>query len=236
MTIDTDSHNASILRWSLESRDNILFPEQSVMVGTERKLRGGAFVCSPIFGKMPSAPEYRGVTMPQHGFVRTHAHMAHQRMLSPGEQCYEFVFRNPWVHQVHVVIGESENGNTLTHRIVVTNQDKMPMPLSLGFHPYFPTFGTDFAIEHGDTYISSTAIMEGQSMRIPRRGNHMLFLRLAHRTIGIVLGGEYDGFNIWTDLLWRYICVEPIMGGHGRYRMLEPEVSIECACTMRVLG
>jgi galactose mutarotase-like enzyme len=105
--------------------------------------------------------------------------------------------------------------NTLTYKVTTTRstdcKNQNQMPLSLGFHPYFNTFGNDFSYEiaghttHkqeiGPDIIDSAfaPLISGESARLTTKQG----------TLTITPEG-YNEYCLWTDNIDKYFCIEPI--------------------------
>lgn len=236
----TDNGTLTYWRWPEETND-ILFPEQEIEIDGVAKLRGGAPVCCPIFGTMPETKDYEGVTLPQHGLVRLgnrHFHTLRKYPVGGGESVY-FMFLDPWYHEVLVTVRLSEDGKLLEHEILVWKDPHSEnyMPISIGFHPYFATHGDLFHITYGDYHITSDEIQNGDPFFITRRefGQKLLVELSYNNNLEISIDdGDYDHFCIWTDAKDKYICVEPVLGGGGKYNILRKGGEVRGNCKIRV--
>jgi galactose mutarotase-like enzyme len=231
--------NATVTRWNAGGQfGDVLFPEQKIELGGAQKLRGGAPVCSPIFGDMPNTPDYAGFTIPKHGLMRTGAgHVTRFRHTKKdGTDSLTITYDHPWPHQVEVTAHASPSGDTLTHTITATDRGTDKVPLSIGFHPYFATHNKAFTIINGDTEILSSAIETDKPFFIECTESKKIILKLTDGYImEITLNAGYERCCIWTDAIEHYICIEPVMGGDGHYRFLYPgDAPLVCACTLRV--
>ncbi len=201
--------DASIESWRVDGVD-VLHPRFKLANG---KIRGSSHVCVPVFGKMPDHMRKLGCNLPQHGLVRwTEANPVvddgHARTMH-----FSFPERTifAWEHYVRVRIEQDDH--TLTHQLLLARETECSnedgMPFSLGFHPYFSTHGGAFEIRRGLIVIESGSIKKSKSIYFGRLVDHDVHLVTSRGTIKVVVHG-YDGYNIWTDDIAKYICVEPV--------------------------
>lgn len=240
--------NGTINHWTTSDGTPILYPEATLDVGGKRALRGGAPVCCPIFGTMPSGGPYEGITMPKHGLVR-HCHgepygtgegespAITQFGPAEDEQGWlytDFDFSRPWRHHAMVSINvRSPNSytNVMHHSIRLRAEEEMPY--SIGFHPYFPTAGKRFVIEHAGRELWREDIVPGDARFFCYTPGEPIFVRLAQGRVDIDFTSGYNGFYIWTDRPDLYICVEPVrVHVEHRYLTLEAGGQVNCDCTL----
>lgn len=231
--------NATVTYWRANGRfGDILFPEQKIELHGVQKLRGGAQVCSPIFGDMPTTIDYSGITLPKHGLMRTGASYStrFRHTKNSGADSLIFTYEHPWPHQVAVSATISPTGDALTHTIIASDRGEDQVPLSIGFHPYFATKGKAFTIINGTTEISSTSIETDKPFFIECTDNKKVLLKFSGgHIIEMTLVAGYERCCIWTDALEKYICIEPVMGGAGQYKFLHHgDVPLVCTCALRV--
>jgi galactose mutarotase-like enzyme len=210
--------------------ESILYPERTILIGEERKVRGGAFVCCPIFGPVPQEDGYSGIVLPNHGLVRQHPFKERACRFQKGEARSEMWFNEPWNHTVRASTRISRDGERLTHTIRVTNNERCPMPISLGFHPYFKTGGGRFEIRHGDQRVKSRDVAHDTPLFIPLNRRKVVTLSANGRLIALTMK-SYTHICVWTDNIGEYVCVEPIMravqGGHVK---LKGRKSLSVSC------
>lgn len=224
--------NGSLRSWIPRGcGESILYPERTVLIGEKQKVRGGAFVCCPIFGAVPQDNAYEGVVLPQHGLVRQHPYLGRDCRFHNGVAQSMMSFDEPWQHTVLASTRISRDGERLTHTIRVTNNERSPMPISLGFHPYFKTGGKRFEIRHGDRTVRSKNVAHNTPLFIPlHRGKKVVTLSANGRLIALTMTG-YTHVCVWTDNISEYICVEPVMravqGGHVK---LKGNTSMSVSC------
>ena len=226
--------NGTLKGWQVDGID-VIYPERKVVIDGIEKLRGGAPVCCPIFGKMPETPDYEGLDLPQHGLVRLgdrHVYKLHTSLnrnemilsnfsgidsyLMAHYEYYRVVYEKPWEHTITILLKTLRTHPYLEHDIRVLSTpvgNQKRMPASIALHPYFSTMGEEFTIVYGRQTILSGDIQEGVSRQIEAT---MPIINLAHGQVVISTHvSSYTGFNIWTDDIKKYICVEPYYGIGG---------------------
>jgi galactose mutarotase-like enzyme len=141
-------------------------------------------------------------------------------------------FDEPWQHTVLASTRISRDGERLTHTIRVTNNERSPMPISLGFHPYFKTGGQRFEIRHGDRTVRSRDVTPDTPLLIPLSRRKVVTLSANDRLIALTMMG-YTHVCVWTDNINEYVCVEPVMravqGGHVK---LKGKTSLSVSCEL----
>ena len=195
---------------------SIFFPETELEINGEKKKRGGAFVCCPIFGPMPMNRFYAGTDLPQHGLLRRH-HESDKSCLVDAKDCAKTTveFDKPWPHEVVVKAHVSEDGKGLTHTVIVNKpKESGEMPISFGFHPYFRTYGAPFKIEHCGLCIKGKNLVEGSATKIFRHLDSGLVLTTKECRIEMKSFG-YTHYVIWTDNRSEYVCIEPVRYGRN---------------------
>jgi len=248
--------NGTLTQWNVNGI-HVLFPEQHLEVGGSVKLRGGAPICCPIFGPMPDTEDYEGIVLPQHGLVRTgvdfeqrvHTSLNTKEELNGPRsgatvadgwdtlEHYFVTFSRPWPHRVVVCFETANDNSFLSHQILVQycpERNKIcrgKMPISLCLHPYFATYGKPFRIELNDVSIYSENIQEkvSQSLACTAGGALRLFLEHGVVELEIPFEGGYTDFNIWTDAIDKYICIEPYLG-KGKTYYIRPNKPLVAQC------
>ncbi len=225
----------SVLSWRPRGfPESLIFPPQDVMVGDGARNRGGGFPCCPIFGPMPNSRPYAGISLPKHGLIRQHPFAKRPKRLRRGQMKSVMWFYEPWDHSVGVRIAVSNNGYFLKHEITVRNNGRSPMPISLGFHPYFSTDGRPFEIRHGNRSVKSESIQRDEPLFIRLKGAKLVSLFANGALITFTLTG-YTDLCIWTDNPEKYICVEPVMkASHDGDLILMGRQSRTVSCALRV--
>jgi galactose mutarotase-like enzyme len=135
------SRGALVTRMTVEG-DEVLYLDERTVVDPAQNVRGGIPVLFPIAGRLPGdtySVEGRTYSMPQHGFARRlpwTVRQAEDTRLVVGLTSSEETLRQfPWRFDARLTF--SLRGPRLTLRFEVENQDTRPMPLHLGYHPYF---------------------------------------------------------------------------------------------------
>jgi galactose mutarotase-like enzyme len=135
------SRGALVTRMTVAG-DDVLFLDESTVVDLTKNVRGGNPVLFPIAGPLPGdayVVEGQPYTLPQHGFARR---MAWEVRRSEGARLVlgltsteETLRQFPWRFDAQLTF--SLSGARLDVGFEVENRDTRPMPLHLGYHPYF---------------------------------------------------------------------------------------------------
>ncbi|MFP2925114.1 aldose epimerase [Pyxidicoccus sp. 3LG] len=135
------SRGALVTRMTVEG-DEVLYLDEATVADPAKNVRGGIPVLFPIAGALPgdTYPENRqSYTLPQHGFARRlpwQVRQAEESLLVVGLTSSEQTLRQfPWAFDAQLTF--SLVGTRLTLDFDVENKDSRPLPLHLGFHPYF---------------------------------------------------------------------------------------------------
>lgn len=135
------SRGALVTRMTVKG-DEVLFLDERTLIDPTQNVRGGIPVLFPIAGKLPGdtySSEGQSYSMAQHGFARRlpwTVRQAEARQLVLGLTSSEQTLRQfPWRFDAQLTF--SLEGPTLTLHCDVENQDTRPMPLHLGYQPYF---------------------------------------------------------------------------------------------------
>jgi galactose mutarotase-like enzyme len=117
--------------------NSVLFPDQILMVNGISKRRGGMPLLFPQAG---AGIESEDVSLPQHGFARTSKWNIEEqgpestrlslRSSEESRTCFPYDFSL----EVEYVL----SARTLSCTLAVQNESDRPMPVTPGFHPYFP--------------------------------------------------------------------------------------------------
>ncbi|MCF7815481.1 MAG: hypothetical protein K9M10_00245 [Candidatus Pacebacteria bacterium] len=199
--------NGTVRSWTpLGCMESIIFPENEVKINGVTKVRGGAFVCSPFFGTQLQAKIYEATDLPKHGLIRQHYFKNRKGSFSRGTAKSRMWFYEPWHHSVKTAITIPKGGKTLVHSIQLRNQEKCPMPISLGFHPYLSTYGKPFEIRHGDMRLKSQKVLHDSPLFIPLNRRKIVTLFAGHNLITITMIG-YTHICVWTDNKSKYTSV-----------------------------
>ncbi len=135
------SRGALVTRMSVEG-DEVLFLDESTVVDPAKNVRGGIPVLFPIAGPLPG-DSYRvegtSFSLPQHGFARRlpwEVRREEDSVLALGLSSSEETLRQyPWRFAAQLTF--SLVGARLELLFEVENRDSRPMPVQLGYHPYF---------------------------------------------------------------------------------------------------
>lgn len=224
------SRGALVTRMTVQG-DEVLFLDERTLIDPTQNVRGGIPVLFPIAGKLPGdtySVEGQSYSMPQHGFARRMAwtvRRAEESQLVLGLTASEETLRQfPWRFDAQLIF--SLVTNRLTIRFDVRNRDTRPMPLHLGYHPYFhvsqeakaqaqvetnatrawdnrqrqdvPFSGWDFTGAEVDLHLLDHS-WEGTTLhRGPGR-----------RSVGLSWSPEFRKLIVWTLQGRDFICVEP---------------------------
>ncbi|RJS25975.1 aldose epimerase [Corallococcus sp. H22C18031201] len=122
--------------------DEVLFLDAASVADPSKNVRGGIPVLFPIAGPLPGdtyPAERKAYTLPQHGFARRvpwTVRQAEDSLLVVGLSSSEETLKQfPWAFDAQLTF--SLVGHRLTLDFDVENRDTRPLPLHLGFHPYF---------------------------------------------------------------------------------------------------
>lgn len=232
------SPTGSVLSWIDSHGKPVLF-EHTEIGG---KVRGDNHVCCPNFGTAPfRLADYAHVSpeeLPQHGLMRLPERgelLTDNFTAEQGAHLISRTFERPWRHSVQVSVRFSPDH--LFHQLSVWRERDVDglMPVSLGFHPYFATNDEDFTVYVDNASGRECGIDTFPHNEAQRRTGKVARIEFTSgRTVIIKSHESYDAFCIWTDDIRQYICVEPILGGFGCYKMLEPGGTINCAVTIDV--
>ncbi|WP_339113302.1 aldose 1-epimerase family protein [Thioclava sp. GXIMD2076] len=140
-TITSPDLTVTVSDMGAEMQSLVFRGEEFLWNGDTEWWTGRSPVLFPIVGRAPDDRiEIRGQTydMPQHGLARRlpftvvaqdEAHVTHELVPSEATESYPYKFRLQLTHRV--------TGPTLEVAATVTNEDSVPMPFGLGFHPAF---------------------------------------------------------------------------------------------------
>ena len=212
---------------------DIFYPNQRL----GESVRGGAHICAPVFGHVPSTqPEWRDLMQPRHGLARIKgAEMSgFVQTTANGEQTvtkffpakpgyfYNFETREYLKH----IFGEAllPNESVLEHSFQLRraaecpSADK-PMPVSLGWHPYFATHNEEFTL-----FINGTSAVTSDSVTKPAAVydyfGQTFVLKTKHHVFEFTFFGV-EQIVIWSDDKTRYLCLEPTAYTE-KARLLQP--------------
>lgn len=230
------SRGALVTRMSVEG-DELLYLDESTVVDLSKNVRGGIPVLFPTAGKLPGDTYPVGkqsYSMPQHGFARRlpwTVRQAEEDLLVVGLSSSEETLRQfPW--RFDALLTVSLEGSQLTLDFDVENQDTRPLPVHLGFHPYFyvpqswkaaasvstdatrawdnrqgqviPFTGLDLTAEELDLHLLDHAEAGTVLQRGPGR-----------RPVHLSWSMEFQRLVVWTLRGKDFVCVEPWTASAG---------------------
>ncbi len=237
-TFATIANNGSVLQWQAAGID-VLSPENTIAIES----RGGLPLCVPMFSTQQRPVP--GCNLPLHGVLMYEAR-EQQSTIAPGEtwrRTHTFTANDTFAWDWSVELSVELTDDGLLHKLTVQRsvdcKNTNAMPLSLGFHPYFNTFGKDFSFTIGDTAYTKSSLPANiiDSDFAPLKNGEAAVLRTAAHTLTITPQG-YDEYCLWSDNLDAYFCIEPIyqyrefgLPGTG----LEPGQSHTCSVKLQLL-
>lgn len=192
---------------------NFLFPDGFYLINGKEKRRGGMPLLFPYAGPLREHPDW-----PQHGFARdirweektVYEDLEPKEVLLGLESNEETQKIFPYQFRNELKIGLDENG--LSYVLTVFNEDNKDIPITPGFHPYFPL--PSQKLSDFKTSINSFNLENYQL-------GETLFLPIEHEVkinipqvgeIEMSLAGDFlrDKAQLWfwTDNL-KYFCIEP---------------------------
>jgi galactose mutarotase-like enzyme len=206
------AENSTILSWHVGGID-VLAPYTDAPKTTDA--RGGLPLCVPMFSTQQR--DVAGSHLPLHGILMYEA-MGTPLTLVEGDHFKKTLtfprsvqYAWDWSCTLEVTL----TSDSLIYKVTTTRSadctNKDQMPLSLGFHPYFNTFGNEFSYEiaghtthkqeiGADIIDSAFApLINGESARLTTKQG----------MLSITPEG-YDEYCLWTDNIDKYFCIEPI--------------------------
>jgi galactose mutarotase-like enzyme len=230
------SRGALVTRMSVDG-DEVLFLDESTVADLSKNVRGGIPVLFPTAGRLPGDTypvERQAYSLPQHGFARRlpwTVRQAEESLLVLGLSSSEETLRQfPWRFDAQLTF--LLDGTQLAIDFDVENQDSRPLPLHLGFHPYFSVAQAAKAEARIETD-ATRAWDNRQGQEVPFTGLDLtgaevdLHLR-DHSRRGTVLHRgpgrrplhlswtpEFRMLVVWTLQGRDFVCVEPWTAGAG---------------------
>ena len=135
------SRGALVSRMCVDG-DELLYLDEATVADPAKNVRGGIPVLFPNAGPLPGdtySVDRQQYTLPQHGFARKLPWKVRQadasRLVVELSSNEETLRHFPWRFDARLTF--SLAGQRLTLESAFENQDTRPMPLHLGFHPYF---------------------------------------------------------------------------------------------------
>ncbi|KFE62979.1 aldose epimerase [Hyalangium minutum] len=217
--------------------DELLYLDESTVVDLSKNVRGGIPVLFPIAGKLPGDTYPVGrqaYSMTQHGFARRlpwTVRQAEREMLVLGLSATEETLRQfPWRFDAQLTL--SLDGPQLTLDFDVENRDERPLPVHLGFHPYFhvldmvkaaASVATD-ATKAWDNRQGKVVPFRGLNLTAPEVDLHLLdhseagttlHRGLGRRPVKLTWSIEFQRMVVWTLQGKDFVCVEPWTASAG---------------------
>ena len=230
------SRGALVTRMNVAG-DELLYLDESTVVDLSKNVRGGIPVLFPTAGKLPGDTYPVGrqpYTMPQHGFARRLPWVVRQEekdLLVVGLKSSEETLKQfPWRFDAQLTF--SLDGPQLTLDFDVENQDTRPLPVHLGFHPYFSvpqsakaaaSVATD-ATRAWDNRLGQVVPFTGLDLTASEVDLHLLDHSEAGTTLHRGLGRrpvklswslEFQRLVVWTLQGRDFVCVEPWTASAG---------------------
>ncbi|MCD4761660.1 hypothetical protein K8R32_01755 [bacterium] len=213
----TSARGASGITLKKGGRD-YFYPPEIVKINGVDKWRGKMHPCSPIFG----SPEGKGIfsLAPPHGELRDELWFTGEidwiKEEEPGGAtgCEYYLDYTHWETSIRYHVFYRLINNCLEVTTKMTNHNSSPVPIELGWHPYFnaPQGGT---IRFVNTDFPNINIQGAYGPKIFPAGLVVIELN----GIGTVEMMPYEGFKtgkicVWTDWERKYFCVEPLLSYH----------------------
>lgn len=213
-------------------RSEVLYLDRATLQDPTKKVRGGIPILFPIAGRLADdryrarGQEYR---LKQHGFARERPWVV-QSVTSEGaprislglssDEATLAVF--PW--RFHLTIAYTLHRGTLTVDFTCGNEENEPLPLHVGFHPYFrvpdrlkaeTTIDTD-ATSARDNTTGKVIPFSGFDLASPEvdlqlldhteRGTELSF---SGRRVRLDTDASLTTLVVWTVRGKDYVCTEP---------------------------
>lgn len=217
-----DSEGAYLVNLCDKAGKPILFPRATI--GGKR--RGGAHVCSPYFG-----PDAAGV-LPQHGFGRDVEWditvQGDREIICTYQENSDELFAG-----LHATIAYklSEDSNSFSTTLIVTNNGYKTFPVTPGFHPYFAVDSNDVRLNGEQVSLADFEPFK----EFP--GNQAMTVESGGRAV-TVSSETLQHMVVWTDLRGEYLCVEPTLAGNAfdstkpDIHLLQPTEVVVCAYSL----
>ncbi|EAU67378.1 aldose 1-epimerase [Stigmatella aurantiaca DW4/3-1] len=215
----------------------MLYLDESTVVDPSKNVRGGIPVLFPTAGRLPGDTypvERQAYTMAQHGFARKlpwEVRQVEKSLLVMGLSSSEETLRQfPWRFDAQLAL--SLEDSRLTIDFDLENRDTRPLPLHLGFHPYFHVTQSAKAVARVES--DATHAWDNQrGLEIPINGLDLtapevdLHLRdhsrpgttlhrgPGRRPVHLTWSPEFQMLVIWTLQGRDFVCVEPWTAAAG---------------------
>jgi galactose mutarotase-like enzyme len=221
---------ALVTRFVVEG-EPILFLDESTLADPTKNVRGGIPVLFPAPGVLPGGKytvEGREVSMRRHGFARdlpweVRSQEASRVVLALGHS--EQTLREfPWRFEARLTV--SLVGTALHLNFAAENRDSRPMPLHLGYHPYFYVPQAHKAAARVETDASrawdnrqgATVAFSGLDLTGPEVDMHLLDHSPQGTTlergpglrpVELAWSPSFTTLVVWTLAGRDFVCVEP---------------------------
>ncbi|XXF76732.1 aldose epimerase [Myxococcaceae bacterium GXIMD 01537] len=230
--------------------DDVLFLDESTLVDPTKNVRGGIPVLFPIAGPLPgdTYPAHRqAYTLPQHGFARRMAwevRQAEDSLLVLGLTSSDETLRHfPWRFDAQLTFS-LEEGARLDLEFDLENRDERPLPLHLGYHPYFHVpqglkakAVVDTNATHGwDNRARREVPFNGFDLTAPEVDLHLrdhsrpgttLYRGEDLRPVHLSWSPEFRTLVVWTLQGRDFVCVEPWTAPAGALATGEGLLNVE---------
>ncbi len=226
----------------------LLYLDASTLADPTKNVRGGIPVLFPAAGVIPGGTypvEGRDVSMRRHGFardlpweVRTHEKNRAVLALGASEQTRP---EYPWDFEARLTLTLS--GEALRLTFAAENRDTRPMPLHLGYHPYFHVPQANKAITRLDT--TATRAWDNQAQApVPYTGLDLTGAEVdlhvldpsgtrttlsrgpGLRPVELSWSPSFKTLVVWTLRGRDFVCVEPWTAPGGALRSGEGLVHV----------
>ncbi|HEX8701668.1 MAG TPA: aldose epimerase [Myxococcaceae bacterium] len=230
------SRGALVTRMTVEGEE-VLFLDERTLIDLTQNVRGGIPVLFPIAGRLPGdtySVDGQTYSMSQHGFARRlpwTVRQAEDSRLVLGLTSSEETLRQfPWRFEAQLTL--SLRGSTLEIHFEAKNLDSRPMPLHLGYHPYFHVSQAAKSVARVDTDATRAwdnrqrqdVSFTGWDFTGPEVDLHLLdhsragttlHRGLGRRPVHLSWSPEFRKLIVWTLQGRDFICVEPWTASAG---------------------
>jgi galactose mutarotase-like enzyme len=201
----------TIISWKFKGTD-IFFPQQEMLVGGEKKLRGGMHVCFPNFGKAD-----KKFGLPNHGTIRNRQAdtILEDSMVFRGCELLGPNYSEECAVLVSITLNENGFRYSLFARLLQVTPE--PIYTNIGFHPYFRTPNEEVKVVIGTDWTQVKTPIVGPVSKDMTESADVLVPGIGR--VNIIPQ------EIWKSSLkatiWRdspnYVCVEPSLGKSEDY-------------------
>jgi galactose mutarotase-like enzyme len=197
----------------------LLFMDRTTFEDPSKSVRGGIPLLFPFAGKIENDQlNITRTNIPQHGFARNKEWKATKQgksglllELEPDAQIREIY---PWLFRLEYNLMLTERG--LHMELMVDNMGQHPMPIALGWHPYFQCAADKKEQVRGDTPALPSGFIHDHSDVnfgiIPPPQSHPTFSIPDLGQIKITFAPLMRYLQIWSIPGRDFICLEPFIG------------------------